>query len=154
MATNYAYPNHGGGSVGLGLIPPSRSPSRSPTLPSRLLNNLPAPIRTGAAELESRVVSMWSSSSSRRIGGIGDLSRGGLRTIRRIFRIPNLLVVLWLFTLWWGERLVFRQSIESCEWGDWEKWVLAPWSTARFLREIANSVFTFLYSLKKRLRTM
>ncbi|PKY07090.1 cell division control protein/putative DNA repair exonuclease [Aspergillus campestris IBT 28561] len=40
----------------------------------------------------------------------------------RLFTIVNALVVLWLFTLWWGERTVFQESLESCEWGNWEQW--------------------------------
>ena len=41
----------------------------------------------------------------------------------RLFTIVNALVVLWLFTLWWGERNVFQESLEMCDWGNWEQWV-------------------------------
>ncbi len=46
-----------------------------------------------------------------------------LKTAKTLFTIPNALVVLWIWTLWWGERTVFRDSVESCVWSDWEKWV-------------------------------
>ncbi|KAK2758774.1 hypothetical protein FQN54_003466 [Arachnomyces sp. PD_36] len=116
MATNYAYLNNsGGGGSGLGIYSPSGS---STSLPSRLMDKLPPFIRDRTAQFGTQVGS-W---SPRRIGGIGDFRRGGIRTIRRMFRIPNLLIFLWLFTLWWGERLVFRQSIEDCDWGGWEEW--------------------------------
>lgn len=45
------------------------------------------------------------------------------RSLRRIFTIANGLIALWVFTLWWGERTVFRESVESCVWGNWEHWV-------------------------------
>lgn len=121
MATNYAFSNSsGGGSSGPGLL------SQFPNLSAGLLDKLPPWVKTYTAEFGDQVASLWPSSSRRRIGGIGDLRRGGIRTIRRMFRIPNLLIFLWLFTLWWGERLVFRQSIESCDWSDWEEWVIYP----------------------------
>lgn len=41
----------------------------------------------------------------------------------RLFTIANALVVLWLFTLWWGERTVFQESLEACAWENWEQWV-------------------------------
>src|SRR5688572_18679385 len=100
MATNYAYLSNNGGSNGLDI----RSPSGLPSFPARLVSKLPQFVQDRVAKFENPV---W---SPRRIGGIGDFRRGGIRTIRRMFRIPNLLIFLWVFTLWWGERLVFRQS--------------------------------------------
>lgn len=50
----------------------------------------------------------------------------GLRknlTYDRLFSFPHLLVVLWVFTLIWGERWVFHSKVESCHWQNWEKWV-------------------------------
>lgn len=43
--------------------------------------------------------------------------------LRSTFCIANFLVVLWMFTLWWGERTVFRDHISQCYWDLWEKWV-------------------------------
>ena len=33
------------------------------------------------------------------------------------------LVLIWLLVLWWGERRVFKSSIEGCQWDLWEAWV-------------------------------
>lgn len=42
----------------------------------------------------------------------------------RIVRfLPLLFIIIWVFTLWWGERVVFRYSIERCSWDHWENWV-------------------------------
>lgn len=45
------------------------------------------------------------------------------RTVRRIFTVSNGLVLLWVLTLWWGERTVFWDSVDNCVWQSWEKWV-------------------------------
>lgn len=37
--------------------------------------------------------------------------------------LPLLLIATWILTLWWGERVVFRRSIEQCAWDRWETWV-------------------------------
>ncbi|KAL4781344.1 cell division control protein/putative DNA repair exonuclease [Aspergillus varians] len=52
----------------------------------------------------------------------GELKALALRMIRTLFTITNGLIVLWICTLWWGERTIFRDSVESCAWGGWEKW--------------------------------
>jgi hypothetical protein len=31
--------------------------------------------------------------------------------------------LLWVWTLWRGERSVFQESMQSCVWDSWEKWV-------------------------------
>ena len=43
--------------------------------------------------------------------------------LRASFCVANLLAVRWMFTLWWGERLVFQEQIARCRWESWEKWV-------------------------------
>ncbi|KAL4938225.1 hypothetical protein BDV06DRAFT_201387 [Aspergillus oleicola] len=43
-------------------------------------------------------------------------------TAKRLLTVMNGLIVLWICTLWWGERSVFRDSVESCAWGAWEQW--------------------------------
>ena len=42
---------------------------------------------------------------------------------RRIRSLPNVLIILWLILLYWGEILVFRQSVAACHWSNWEQWV-------------------------------
>ncbi|XHG03475.1 hypothetical protein AWENTII_006778 [Aspergillus wentii] len=39
-----------------------------------------------------------------------------------MFTVANGLILLWVFTLWWGERTVFQDSFETCLWESWEKW--------------------------------
>ncbi|KAL4768725.1 hypothetical protein BDW60DRAFT_196808 [Aspergillus nidulans var. acristatus] len=45
-----------------------------------------------------------------------------LRTIRTLFTVTNGLIIIWIWTLWWGERTVFRDSVDACAWNAWEKW--------------------------------
>lgn len=49
--------------------------------------------------------------------------RRGDWSFRRLFTLVNALVVVWWYVLYWGERSVFKDSIESCNWDRWEKWV-------------------------------
>lgn len=58
-------------------------------------------------------------------------SRHGLwslfkRIARYVFTVSNALIALWICTLWWGERTVFRDSVKACNWGNWERWVGDP----------------------------
>lgn len=36
---------------------------------------------------------------------------------------PLLFIGLWIYTLWWGERLIFRRQVQDCTWEHWESWV-------------------------------
>jgi hypothetical protein len=54
-------------------------------------------------------------------------------TVRAAFCVANFLVVIWMFTLWWGERTVFQNSLSSCFWEKWEKWVSFWWSLTLFI---------------------
>lgn len=46
-----------------------------------------------------------------------------LAALRLVLTAPNVLLLIWLGTLWWGERTVFRDSVEACKWDSWENWV-------------------------------
>lgn len=63
------------------------------------------------------------SSSSRDTGGMGILRRVFTLAKTRVFTMANVLIVLWVWMLWWGERRVFEDSLEGCAWGEWETWV-------------------------------
>lgn len=52
-----------------------------------------------------------------------DIQTSPLRILRRVFTVTNAIILLWIFTLWWGERSVFQDSLEACAWEKWEKWV-------------------------------
>ncbi|KAJ5971431.1 uncharacterized protein N7479_001349 [Penicillium vulpinum] len=42
--------------------------------------------------------------------------------VKRIFTIPNAIILLWIFSIRWGERTVFQDSINQCLWDSWEEW--------------------------------
>lgn len=62
-------------------------------------------------------------------GGIGRHRESeGIKTtavniVKRIFTIPNAIILLWMFAIRWGERTVFQDSINKCLWDSWEEWV-------------------------------
>jgi hypothetical protein len=41
----------------------------------------------------------------------------------KIFTTVLLLQLLWIWTLYYGERLIFSRSIDACDWRYWEQWV-------------------------------
>ena len=47
----------------------------------------------------------------------------GKWTWRRALSVGNLLILVWFVVLYWGERTVVRNSVDSCRWDNWEKWV-------------------------------
>ena len=44
-------------------------------------------------------------------------------SFRRLFTLVNVLVVVWWAVVYWGERRVFSNAVESCNWDSWEDWV-------------------------------
>jgi hypothetical protein len=42
---------------------------------------------------------------------------------RRWLTLVKVLIVVWYWTVYWGERRVFNSSTRSCEWDLWETWV-------------------------------
>ncbi|KAF2674400.1 hypothetical protein BT63DRAFT_9230 [Microthyrium microscopicum] len=38
----------------------------------------------------------------------------------RFLSIPNILILLWLYVVYWSERTVFTKSIQECQWDQWE----------------------------------
>jgi hypothetical protein len=51
----------------------------------------------------------------------GQLRQG--KFLMRILTIPTLLIFLWAWTIWRGERSVFQRSLAACQWRNWEQWV-------------------------------
>jgi hypothetical protein len=43
--------------------------------------------------------------------------------LRRLFSLVNVIILIWIFTLYWGERTLFSRSIDACDWRHWESWV-------------------------------
>ncbi|KAF7502297.1 hypothetical protein GJ744_006152 [Endocarpon pusillum] len=46
----------------------------------------------------------------------------GAGTLRRLLSVSNALIFVWLCVIWWGERLVFYNSLAACKWEQWEQW--------------------------------
>jgi hypothetical protein len=68
----------------------------------------------------------------------GSLSRGigrhrgsegikitAVRALKSILSIPTAVILLWIYSIWWGERRVFEDHINQCLWDTWEEWVSA-----------------------------
>ena len=47
----------------------------------------------------------------------------GRGLLGQILSITNVLILVWLCTIWWGESLVFKASLAACQWDQWEQWV-------------------------------
>lgn len=43
--------------------------------------------------------------------------------LRRLLSVTNAVILMWFFTLRWGERTVFQENINACAWEAWEAWV-------------------------------
>lgn len=46
----------------------------------------------------------------------------GRWNLRSFLTLGKFLTVLWFLLLYWGERSIFRNSVDSCEWSNWENW--------------------------------
>lgn len=93
----------------------------SDELPSFLGNYIPI-LHNGPAQ--------WHPPSSRLLTQVGwkpiwrrSLGRLGSWRPRDLLVIPLALIIIWSMVLWWGEEVVFRRSLESCAWSNWESWV-------------------------------
>ncbi|KAF2436583.1 hypothetical protein EJ08DRAFT_152731 [Tothia fuscella] len=64
------------------------------------------------------ILRIWQGPSSR--VGVGSKQRGGL--LRRLLSLVNILTFVWIIAIYWGERRLFSNSIEACDWRHWESW--------------------------------
>ncbi|KAF1999313.1 hypothetical protein P154DRAFT_493753 [Amniculicola lignicola CBS 123094] len=48
--------------------------------------------------------------------------RSGRWTWRSLFSLVRVLIVGWCFVVFWGERRLFANSVDACEWENWENW--------------------------------
>lgn len=111
---SYAYPRSTGA---------SSLPSFGSKLPSSrlgLVNQTWDRVPSAAKQWFSEGVASLRSSRPRSRREVQSTLKLGLK---RLFRITSAVIVLWLFTLWWGERAVFQESIDACAWEAWEAWV-------------------------------
>ena len=80
----------------------------------RALEGLPATAKQWFAE---------GAASFTRTRGRRDARGMAALIFRRLFTVANAVVLMWLFTIWYGERTVFQEAIDRCVWESWEKWV-------------------------------
>lgn len=90
-------------------------------LTGRIYNIVPSGVRSVLSGLRARGESSAESYTrdvrrNRRCGWL-------LSYLSVLFSVQTFLILVWIHTLRWGERTVFRDSIETCDWGLWEKWV-------------------------------
>ncbi|KAL1969228.1 hypothetical protein VTN77DRAFT_482 [Rasamsonia byssochlamydoides] len=114
---SYAYP-HGSPAAAM----PPRSSYRNhfvepPSLLARVQDALPTELQDWIADIRSRLG----------YGGRRRADRRGfwqeLRSmVRRAVCVANLLILIWIFTLRWGERTIFQESVSRCAWETWERW--------------------------------
>jgi hypothetical protein len=112
---------------------------------------------SSSARLASRDITgilggLWTSIASFLVRGFGSprfSSNGPSRRSRSIHRewttmrsswpVPLGLILLWVWALWWGEKMTFKWMIDDCAWARWENWVSmrvrAPNLRVRFDRD-------------------
>lgn len=138
---SYAYPR----STGASSLPSYKSASSASTQSSsfvyQALNQLPAAkqwVEEGVAAI-----------GSQRPRGRGEIQSSAKRTLKRLFTVANAVILIWVFTLWWGERTVFQEHIDACVWDNWEHWVgydRAELGAIRFLVHLySNHLLILLY---------
>ncbi|KAJ5455613.1 uncharacterized protein N7458_003877 [Penicillium daleae] len=107
---SYAYPR----SAGASSLPSFNSVTgRASGVVRQALEGLPATAKEWFAE---------GAAGFGRTRGRSDARGMAAMVLRRLFTVANAVVVMWLFTLWWGERTVFQGAIDRCVWESWEKW--------------------------------
>lgn len=110
----FAYPRNAGTSS----LPSfdQYQPARSSNILTRVWDHIPS------------VAKQWlpTGFARRRFGKDGeseDIKTTALNLCKRIFTLPTGIILLWIFTIRWGERTVFEDSINKCLWDSWEEWV-------------------------------
>lgn len=108
---SYAYSR----STGASSLPSYKSPAlQSPTFIDQTWGRIP-----GAKQwVEDGVAAIGSRRSRDR-----DVQSSATRIFKRVFTIANAVILVWVWTLWWGERTVFQEHIDACVWDNWEHWV-------------------------------
>ncbi|KAJ5765909.1 hypothetical protein N7520_005468 [Penicillium odoratum] len=106
---SYAYPRN----IGPSTLP-SFIPSKTRTL-DRTWDDLPGAAKRWIGEGANSI-----RTARPRIRH--DMQRSAIVIFKRIFTIINAVILLWCFTLRWGERTIFQESIDACIWQNWESW--------------------------------
>lgn len=111
----FAYPPNTGASSPYPLPLYRQKQTQSPNPLSRL------------ADFISPVVKQWlpmgdANGRLRRAKDDG-LKLTAVKLVKGIFTLPNAIILLWIFSIRWGERTVFEDHINQCLWDSWEDWV-------------------------------
>ncbi|GLI78282.1 hypothetical protein PoHVEF18_006591 [Penicillium ochrochloron] len=107
---SYAYPR----SAGASSLPSFNSVSgQASGVVRQALEGLPAAAKQWFAE---------GATSFSRTRGRNNARGMAALVFRRLFTVANAVVLMWLFTIWYGERTVFQEAIDRCVWESWEKW--------------------------------
>ncbi|KAJ6172495.1 hypothetical protein N7470_001562 [Penicillium chermesinum] len=107
---SYAYPRNTGG---------SSLPSYAPSSHFSELDDPWESVPSLAKRWIAEKVSAW----RRELSFEGHDSRSLARLVlRKILTVPNAVIIIWIYTLWWGERTVFQESTNACLWESWERW--------------------------------
>lgn len=64
----------------------------------------------------------YASHSDRATAGNGRAKRQSSAG-RGFWGLPLLFILIWVYTLWWGELVVFQRNVKQCSWERWEQWV-------------------------------
>ena len=116
---------------------PSFLGSYIPVLPS-----VPAQWHPSSSRLPTHVD--WKQTWRRSMGLIGRLRSWRAKDL---LVMPLALIIIWWVVLWWGEEVIFRRSVESCVWSNWESWVFRLPSKELDRRTRADFVFSLLQLL-------
>lgn len=118
---SYAYPHSGT------IVPRSFSHrnhfAEPPNPQGRLTRTLLVTTQRWLAKLPTNVRSSMSCLRCRGRRERRDFWRDAWWKFRRGANVANALILMWAFILWWGERTVFEDTVSSCLWETWEKWV-------------------------------
>lgn len=108
--------------------PPKRGASSPYSLPLYRQKQTQSPNRLSRlADFIPPVVKQWLSvgDANGRLRRAKDdgLKLTAVKLVKGIFTLPNAIILLWIFSIRWGERTVFEDHINQCLWDSWEDWV-------------------------------
>ncbi|CZR55217.1 related to protein FR, involved in hyphal branching [Phialocephala subalpina] len=98
--------------------------SSPPTLLSRLISALPSGLSAQMQRLFDSQNGGYSSVSTAHTPHLPRSLRRLERSFhpRKLLSLPHVFIAVWVVLLLWGERWVFRSSVEDCRWENWERW--------------------------------
>lgn len=90
--------------------------------PPAFLDRLLAALPLGLADYVQRILEgRWGVTSRRLYSGRG-FPRAKFNW-KSWVSLPNFCILLWAIVLLWGERWIFKNSVDECRWDKWSRWV-------------------------------